>query len=418
MNEIKCTNCGKIFQVDESGLADIVKQVRDREFAGELANREAAWKTNKENEIALLREKAKNHYESEFAKLKNELTQKDAVLVGEMARKDAVITELNEKIKTAKLEEQLSLKETLSQVEKERDHFKNVLDSKDTEKNLSEKLLKEKYETELKAKDEQIAYYKDFKAKQSTKLVGESLEKHCEYEFNRLRAIGFQNAYFEKDNDAKTGSKGDYIYRENDENGNEIISIMFEMKNEEDNSQTKKYNTDFLDKLNKNRMEKNCEYAVLVSLLEQGEELYNNGIVDVSHKHPKMYVIRPQFFIPVITFLRNAALNAQKYKAELAVIKNQNIDITRFEEKLLKFKEASAKNYSDSANRYNDAIKSIDKAIENLQKTKDALTLSKEHLGYANDKAEELTIRRLTHGNPTMTEMFAELREKSEGNAD
>jgi len=270
--------------------------------------------------------------------------------------------------------------------------------------------LKEKYETQLKLKDEQIAYYKDFKAKQSTKMVGESLEQHCEIQFNQLRATGFQNAYFEKDNDARTGSKGDYIYRENDDQGNEIISIMFEMKNENDETATKKKNEDFLKELDKDRNEKHCEYAILVSLLEPDNELYNSGIVDKSHRYPKMYVIRPQFFIPMITLLRNAALNSMQYKQELAIARAQNIDITHFEENMMKFKEGFARNYELASRKFKTAIDEIDKTITHLQKTKDALISSENNLRLANNKAEDLTIKKLVRNNPTMKAKFDELK--------
>jgi len=307
------------------------------------------------------------------------------------------------------MEKTLAVTEAVSKVEKERDNLASELKLKDSEKMQIESSLKEKYAVELKTKDELIERYKDMKAKLSTKMLGETLEQHCEIEFNKLRATGFQNAYFEKDNDARNGSKGDYIYRELDSSGNEIISIMFEMKNEADATATKKKNDDFLDELNKDRSEKKCEYAVLVSLLEADNELYNSGIVDVSHRHPKMYVIRPQLFIPMITVLRNAAMKSLEYKAELAVIKNQNVDVTNFEDQLNDFRDAFGRNYRLASEKFKAAIDGIDKSIAQLQKTKDALVSSENNLRLANDKADDLTVKKLTRGNPTMTAKFDEL---------
>lgn len=320
---------------------------------------------------------------------------------------------LNEKEKMIqKLESQIKENEVKAKYEltQQISELTNQLTSQKTQAKLLETNLKEKYETQLKLKDEQIAYYKDFKAKQSTKMVGESLEQHCEIQFNQLRATGFQNAYFEKDNDARTGSKGDYIYRENDDQGNEIISIMFEMKNENDETATKKKNEDFLKELDKDRNEKHCEYAILVSLLEPDNELYNSGIVDKSHRYPKMYVIRPQFFIPMITLLRNAALNSMQYKQELAIARAQNIDITHFEENMMKFKEGFARNYELASRKFKTAIDEIDKTISHLQKTKDALISSENNLRLANNKAEDLTIKKLVRNNPTMKAKFDELK--------
>ncbi len=398
MNEIICPHCKKVFKVDEAGFADIMKQVRDHQFEEELRERLNIAEKEKENAIKLAEATIKN------------------VLQTDLAKKDAELTEIKSKINNAELEKKLAVTEAVNRIEKERDELAGELKSKDTEKQLLETTLKEKYATELKTKDdiikmkdEEIALRKDMKVKLSTKMVGETLEQHCETEFNKLRPTGFQNAYFEKDNDAKTGSKGDYIYRESDEVGNEIISIMFEMKNEGDETATKKRNEDFLRELDKDRAEKKCEYAVLVTLLEAENELYNTGIVDVSHKYQKMYVVRPQFFIPIITLLRNSALNSLKYKAELALVRNQNIDITNFEDNVNKFKEGFAKNYDLASRKFKTAIEEIDKTIDHLQKTKDALLSSENNLRIANNKTEDLTIKRLTHGNPTMTALFAEL---------
>lgn len=398
MNEIICPHCKKAFKVDEAGFADIMKQVRDHQFEEELRERLNIAEKEKENAIKLAEATIKN------------------VLQTDLAKKDAELTEIKSKINNAELEKKLAVTEAVNKIEKERDELAGELKSKDTEKQLLETTLKEKYAIELKTKDdiikmkdEEIALRKDMKVKLSTKMVGETLEQHCETEFNKLRPTGFQNAYFEKDNDAKTGSKGDYIYRESDEVGNEIISIMFEMKNEGDETATKKRNEDFLRELDKDRVEKKCEYAILVTLLEAENELYNTGIVDVSHKYQKMYVVRPQFFIPIITLLRNSALNSLKYKAELALVRNQNIDITNFEDNVNKFKEGFAKNYDLASRKFKTAIEEIDKTIDHLQKTKDALLSSENNLRIANNKTEDLTIKRLTHGNPTMTALFAEL---------
>jgi len=398
MNDIICPHCKKVFKVDEAGFADILKQVRDHVFDKELHERLELAEKEKENAVKL----AKADVEK--------LMQID------IAKKEAEISDMKAKIDKADVEKKLSVTEAVRKVEKERDDLAGELKSKETEKQLLEKTLQEKYSTELKTKDDiikmkddEIAFHKDLKLKLSTKMVGETLEQHCEIEFNKLRATGFQNAYFEKDSDAKTGSKGDYIFREADLTGNEIISIMFEMKNEGDETATKHKNEDFLPELDKDRVEKKCEYAVLVTLLEAENELYNSGIVDVSYKYPKMYVIRPQFFIPIITLLRNAAMNSLKYKAELALVRNQNIDITNFEDKIDKFKEGFAKSSDLYRRKFKTAIEEIDKTINHLQKTKEALLSSNNNLRIANNKAEDLTIKRLTRGNPTMTAKFAEL---------
>ena len=398
MNEIICPHCKRAFKIDEAGFADILKQVHDHEFEKELHERVEMLEKEKENAVKLAE-----------ANITNAL-QKD------LAKKDAELAEIKSKINNGELEKKLAVTEAVNKIEKERDELAGELKSKDAEKQLLETSLKEKYATELKTKDdiikmkdEEIALRKDMKVRLSTKMVGETLEQHCETEFNKLRATGFKNAYFEKDNDAKSGSKGDYIYRETDEAGNEIISIMFEMKNEGDETATKKKNEDFLRELDKDRAEKKCEYAVLVTLLEAENELYNTGIVDAFHKYPKMYVVRPQFFIPIITLLRNASMNSLKYKTELALVRNQNIDITNFEESVNKFKAGFSKTYDLASRRFKTAIEEIDKTIDHLQKTKDALLSSENNLRIANNKTEDLTIKRLTRGNPTMTAKFAEL---------
>lgn len=413
MNEIICPHCDKAFKIDEAGYADILKQVRNHEFDQELHERLATAEKDKESAVELAKATVKNELQADISKKETELAELKAEnnsLMSELkSEKDAEIARLHAKLESAETEKKLAVNEALSKVEKERDDLANKLESKDTEQKLLESSLKDKYETELKSKDEMIAYYKDMKAKLSTKMVGETLEQHCEIEFNKLRATAFQNAYFEKDNDASDGTKGDYIYREEDEDGNEIISIMFEMKNEGDETTTKHKNEDFLTKLDADRTKKGCEYAVLVSLLESDSELYNSGIVDMSHKYPKMYVIRPQFFIPIITLLRNAAMNSLKYKAELAVVRAQNIDITNFEENMEEFKLAFGKNYELAGRRFGEAIDGIDKTIKQLEKTKAALLSSENNLRLANDKAQDLTIKKLTRGNPTMKAKFDEL---------
>ena len=395
MNDIICPNCKRVFKVDEAGFADILKQVRDHQFEEELQKRLDLAENEKINAVRLAE-----------ANLKNSLQEN-------LTKKDKEIIELKATIQNAEIGKKLSVAEAIKVIEKERDDLANDVRNKEMEKQLLEKSLKEKYSSELKTKDdiiklkdEEIALRKDLKLKLSTKMIGQSLEQHCEVEFNRLRATGFQNAYFEKDNDSRSGSKGDYIYRETDDAGNEIISIMFEMKNEGDETSTKKKNEDFLKELDKDRTEKKCEYAVLVSLLEAENELYNSGIVDVSHKYPRMYVVRPQFFIPIITLLRNAAMNTMKYKAELAMIRNQNIDITTFEEKINTFKEGFARNYELASRKFKNAIDEIDKTISHLQKVKEELLSSENNLRLANDKAEDITIKKLTQGNPTMKAKF------------
>lgn len=417
MNEIICPHCEKAFKVDEAGFADILKQVRDHEFEKELMDRIEMLERDKESAVKLAEANAKNELQTDVAKKDTEIAnlkaEKELAITRLESKKDAELSELKAKLESIETEKKLAVTEAVNVVEKERDELANELKSKDTEKQLLESSLKDKYETELKSKEEMIAYYKDLKAKLSTKMVGETLEQHCETEFNKLRAIAFQNAYFEKDNDAKSGSKGDYIYRETDEAGNEIISIMFEMKNEGDETATKKKNEDFLRELDKDRIEKKCEYAVLVTLLESDSELYNTGIVDMSHKYPKLYVIRPQFFIPIITLLRNAALNSLKYKAELALVKAQNIDITNFEDNLENAKNAFARNYDLAGKKFVTAIEGIDKTIKQLEKTKEALLSSENNFRLANDKLQQTTVKRLTKNNPTMAAKFAELGDDS-----
>lgn len=431
MNEIICPNCHKAFKVDEAGFADIVKQVRDHQFEEELQNRLNLAEKDKESAVKLAELNIKNSLqeqlaqkEAALAKLKSDkeielsqkLSQKDNELLQLKTQNVNEVTQLQAKLENAEVAKKLAVTEAVQLIEKERDQLVNEVKAKDTDKQLLENTLKDKFSAELKTKDEiiklkdeEIALRKDMKLKLSTKMIGETLEQHCETEFNKLRATAFQNAYFEKDNDSKSGSKGDFIYKETDEAGNEIISIMFEMKNEGDETATKKKNEDFFKELDKDRNEKKCEYAVMVSLLEAESEYYNSGIVDVSHKFPKMYVVRPQFFIPIITLLRNAAMNSLKYKAELALVRNQNVDITNFEEKINTFKEGFARNYELASKKFKTAIDEIDKTIDHLQKTKDALLSSDNNLRLANQKADDLTIKKLTHGNPTMKAKFDEL---------
>lgn len=475
MNEIKCPHCGKVFQVDESGFADIVKQVRDGEFQRELAKREELMRADKEQALALAASQAQG-------KLQESLAAKDASMQQAVAQRDAAISELkaqldalvrekelyaqNEVAKvlqereaaltevqrerdalkmqlasqktTFAAEKELAVTQAKAEIERERDALKAQIDRerdnfnaqikqertsleaqvalKEAEKNQRENELKAQMADKLRAKDELIAYkdqeierYRDMKARLSTKMLGETLEQHCETEFNRLRATAFQNAYFEKDNDASSGSKGDYIFRETDEEGNELVSIMFEMKNEQDDSTHRHKNEDFFKKLDADRRKKNCEYAVLVSLLEPESELYNAGIVDVSYRYEKMYVIRPQFFIPLISILRNTSQSALEYKAELALVKKQNIDITNFENEMEDFKQKFGRNYRLASEKFKKAIDGIDKTIDHLLKTKEALLGSENNLRLANDKAEALTIKKLTRNNPTMKAKFEDL---------
>jgi hypothetical protein len=414
MNEIICPHCHKAFKVDEAGYADIVKQVRDRQFEEELANRLELAEKEKESAVKLAEVNIKNTFQDALAKKDKQLIElkakSDTELAEKLAAKELELSQMKSKIDQAETQKRLEISEATKAIEKERDKLKHNLEIKETEKELLEKSIREKYTTQLEMKDDEINRLKDFKQKLSTKMVGETLEQHCEVEFNKLRATGFQNAYFEKDNDSRGGTKGDYIFREIDEEGNEIISIMFEMKNESDETSTKKRNEDFFAKLDKDRREKGCEYAVLVSLLESDNEFYNTGIVDVFYRYEKMYVVRPQFFIPIITLLRNAATNSMEYKAELNLIRSQNIDITNFEEKINTFKTGFARNYDLASRKFKTAIDEIDKTISHLQKTKDALLSSENNLRLANNKADDLTIKKLTHGNPTMKAMFDEVK--------
>jgi len=393
MHEIQCPHCGKAFKIDEAGYADILKQVRDGAFEQQLHER-----------LELAEQDKRNAVELATARLAYELQQAAAA-------KDAEIQRLHAQLDAVALAQKLAVSEAIIPIARERDELKSGLDRAQLEKQLAETSLKDKYETQLRDRDDAIERLRDMKARLSTKMVGETLEQHCETEFNRIRATAFPKAYFEKDNDARSGSKGDYIFRDVDESGTEIVSIMFEMKNESDRTATKNRNEDFLKELDKDRTEKGCEYAVLVSLLEPDSELYNTGIVDVFHRYPKMYVVRPQFFMPIITLLRNAAMNSLKYKTELALVRAQNVDITNFETELETFKSAFAKNYDLASRRFQTAIDEIDKSIDHLQKTKEALLGTDRNLRLANDKAQDVTIKKLTRGNPTMAAKFSELKE-------
>lgn len=402
MNEIKCPNCGKVFSVDETGFAAIASQVRDAEFHKELKEREQQMNVEKETALKLAQATAEKENEATASELKQEIEKLKSQV--SMADKD----------KTIAVKDAVSSKsEEIFEKEKIIAELQNKLSEADKDSKLREQSLSENFKVQLKAKDETIEFYKDLKTKMSTKMVGETLEQHCEIEFNKLRATGFKNAYFEKDNDARTGSKGDYIYREATEDGVEFISIMFEMKNEMDTTSTKKKNEDFFKELDKDRNEKNCEYAILVSLLESEDELYNSGIVDVSYKYEKMYVIRPQFFISMITILRNAALNSVQYRTQLSEIKNQNIDISHFEDDINDFKDKFGKNFRVASDKFSKAIDEIDKSIEHLQKIKDNLLSSENNLRLANDKAQDLSVKRLTKNNPTMKEKFNELENEN-----
>ena len=417
MNDIICPNCKKAFKVDKAGFSEILKQVRDHQFEEELNERLNLAKEEKVNAIQLALAKSANSFQSEISKKDKELTdlkaKSDTELAEKLAKKETEIIGIKSKIENAEVEKKLAVSEATKEIEKERDILANQIKHKDTEKELLEKSLNEKHLADIKTKDgiiklrdEEISLRKDMKLKLSTKMIGETLEQHCEAEFNKLRSTGFQNAYFEKDNDVRTGSKGDFIYREIDEEDNEIISIMFEMKNEGDETTTKKKNEDFLKELDKDRNEKNCEYAILVTLLEADSEFYNSGIVDVSHKFDKMYIVRPQFFIPIITLLRNAAMSSLKYKQELNIMRTQNTDITNFEDKLTEFKDGFSKNYISASNNFQKAIDEIDKSIARMRKVKQQLTTSENQLRLANKKAEDLTINSLTYNNPTMKAKF------------
>lgn len=443
MHEIKCPHCKKEFTIDEASYADILNQVRTKEFNQEVHEKLGQAEEQHKNQLALLEEKAQGilqqkivekdlaiieleqkmkeqliEQEKQVTQLKSDAqlfeTEKNLQIKQASAEQEKQIVELQTKIQTVENEHKLALIQSTAVKEQELTELRTKIQLQEKETELEKNALKEKYHVELQQKEDAIAFYRDFKAKQSTKMIGESLEQHCEIEFNRLRMTAFKQAEFGKDNDAKTGSKGDYIYREYDDQGTEIISIMFEMKNEGDQTATKKTNEHFFKELNKDRQEKKCEYAILVSLLEADNELYNNGIVDVSYEYEKMYVIRPQFFIPIITLLRNAALNSLQYKQEAALMREQNIDITNFEEELDVFKTAFAKNYDLASRKFKTAIDEIDKTITHLQKTKDALVSSENNLRLANNKAEDLTVKKLTRKNPTMKEKFNALKEKNE----
>jgi hypothetical protein len=468
MHEIICPHCGKTFKIDEAGYANILKQVRNSEFEQQLHDRLELAERDKRNAVELAEtrvasesQKATAAKDTEIQELKakldagevarklavtealsivekerdalaNELEQAkhdklaasklaEAMLVNELQKaagtKNAEIQRLNSKLDAIEVAQKLAISEALCAVEKERDELKSGIERAALEKQLAEKSLKDKYETQIKDREDTIERLRDMKARLSTKMVGETLEQHCETEFNRIRATAFPRAYFEKDNDARTGSKGDYIFRDSDEAGTEIVSIMFEMKNENDRTTTKNKNEDFLKELDKDRTEKGCEYAVLVSLLEPDSELYNTGIVDVFHRYPKMYTVRPQFFLQIITLLRNAAMNSLKYKSELALVKAQNIDITNFETELETFKSGFARNYDLASRRFQTAIDEIDKSIDHLQKTKEALLGTDRNLRLANDKAQDVTIKKLNRSNPTMAAKFAELEDHGPSDA-
>ncbi|MEQ9810701.1 DUF2130 domain-containing protein [Streptococcus jiangjianxini] len=443
MNEIKCPHCQTVFTINETEYSQLLEQVRTKEFEHDLLERLASERQlieeqsknalqselgKKEREIATLEHRLETFESQQAVELQNVMTQKNdeinnlkqkidklvadnaLTLAQALSQKDKENQELQSKIDLLGLEKDKEKQEALTKLQQEKDQITNQLLLQEQKQELAKQSLLSRHQTELAQKDELIAYYKDFKAKQSTKMIGESLEQHCEYEFNRLRMTAFPNAQFGKDNDAKTGSKGDYIYREFDDNGIEIISIMFEMKNEGDETASKKKNDHFFKELNKDRQEKNCEYAILVSLLEMDNDLYNNGIVDVSYEYPKMYVVRPQFFIPIITLLRNAALNSLQYKQELALVKEQHIDITHFEEDLDVFKNAFAKNYQSASKNFQKAIDEIDKSIKRMEAVKAALTTSENQLRLANNKLEDVSVKKLTRKNPTMRKQFDEFK--------
>jgi hypothetical protein len=416
-NTVKCPNCKEVFKVDDSVYTAIVKQVRDQQFDDEINSRIQAEKKAKESALKTAELELSNKFQIELANKQGEIdvlkAKSKANLIEEVSKKESKIQALESKINQAETEKKLALSVAIRDIEKEKDQLANDLKAKDTEMELNEKSLQADFNRELEhaakdlqLKDEEIERLKDFKQKLSTKMIGETLEQHCETEFNKLRATAFQNAYFEKDNDTSGGTKGDYVFKETDLNANEIISIMFEMKNEGDETATKKKNEDFFAKLDKDRRDKGCEYAVLVSLLEADNEFYNTGIVDVSYKYPKMYVIRPQFFIPIISLLRNAGMKSLEYKTELTMMRNQNIDITNFEDKINDFKTGFARNYDLASRQFKTAIEEIDKTMSHLQKTKESLLSSVNNLRLANNKAEDLSIKKLTHGNPTMKEKF------------
>lgn len=426
MNEIKCPKCGTVFQINETDYENVVKQIRDKEFEKELLKRTEQHNLEKENAVKLVEANLSKNYQEILAKKELEITTlssevkiKEEQVQNKLEKefqeqlnaKIIEITELKNELKQKDTEKELAIKDTIAEKDKKIYELSNELEFSKTEYLTKEKVLKDNFEEKIKSKDEQIAYYKDFKARQSTKMVGESLEVHCSNEFNKLRPL-FANSYFEKDNDVRTGSKGDFIFRDFDDEGTEIVSIMFEMKNENDTTATKHKNEDFLKELDKDRKEKNCEYAVLVSLLEIDNDYYNEGIVDVSHKYDKMYIIRPQFFITLITLIRGMALKSLEYKKELLIVQNQNIDIANFEENMNNFKESFGRNYRLASDKFKKAIEEIDKTIDHLLKTKEALLSSDNNLRIANNKAEDLTIKKLTNNCPTIKAQFAELKEK------
>lgn len=428
MHEIKCPHCGTTFTIDEASYADILNQVRTSEFNNEIHEKLEQIKAQHNSEVALIEERSQNQLQKELARMeqviadlkaKNDASKQSEIIAiadveksmrEDIIERDKQIALLNNRLQALEESKKVEIIQALSQKEKELLETQHKIELLQKETEIEKASIKEKFDLELRQKEETIAFYKDFKAKQSTKMIGESLEQHCEIEFNKLRMTAFRNASFSKDNDARLGSKGDYIYRECDENGVEIISIMFEMKNEEDQTTTKKKNEHFLKELDKDRHEKKCEYAILVSMLEQDNELYNTGIVDVSYEYEKMYVIRPQFFIPLITLLRNAALNSLQYKQEVALMKEQNIDITNFEDDLNAFKSSFSKNFELASRKFTTAIDEIDKTISHLQKTKEALLSSENNLRIANDKADDLTVKKLVRKNPTMKSKFDELK--------
>ncbi len=416
-NEIKCPKCGEIFSIDENYYASIVKQVKDKEFSKELQSKEAQFEKDKENAVQLTKLELEKEFNKELSEKKAEIEKLKSEIETNKISSSSELDKIENKLKNFNKDKELEIAKLVNEnknalVEKDNciNQLKNEKALIEKEYLLKENSVREQYESQLRFKDEEIERYKDFKAKLSTKMIGESLEKHCEILFEQVRAAGFRNAYFKKDNDIKSGSKGDYIYRDYDNDGNELISIMFEMKNESVTTSTKKKNTDFLKELDKDRTEKKCEYAILVSMLESDNELYNNGITDMSHYYEKMYVIRPQFFIPIITILRNAALNSLEYRHELAVIKAQNIDVSNFEAVMNDFKDKFFRNYKLASDKFKTAIAEIDKTIDHLQKTKEALLSSENNLRLANNKAEDLSIKRLTKDNPTMQAKFNELR--------
>lgn len=428
MNEIKCPHCKVVFTIDEAGYADILTQVKTKEFDAEIHEKLRLAEEQHTNRIALMEEQTKNNFnqhltekEKEIASLQVtinshqqtkeiELAKIESSMKEKLSQQELLIADLQNKTKVLEKEKEFEMQQALSAKEREMLALNSKLSLQEKENALEKRSLQEKFAHELQLKEETIAFYKDFKAKQSTKMVGETLEQHCEIEFNRLRMTAFKNAEFNKDNEVKGGTKGDYIYREFDEHGTEIISIMFEMKNESDETATKKKNEHFFKQLDKNRLNKGCEYAILVTMLESDNEFYNTGIVDVSYEYDKMYVVRPQFFIPIITLLRNAAMNSLQYKQEVAMMREQNIDITNFEADLDDFKSGFARNYDLASRKFKTAIDEIDKTILHLQKTKEALTSSENNLRLANNKADDLTVKKLVRKNPTMKEKFDSLK--------